>query len=76
MTNNLWRRAKHKPTEVEFREVQPVMFFGAIAKGEEILTRDGALRGFVGEDYIIKGVEGEVYPIKKTIFEKTYDIID
>lgn len=27
-------------------------------------------------DYIIKGVEGEFYPIKKEIFEKTYEIIN
>lgn len=27
-------------------------------------------------DYIIKGVNGEFYPCKPDIFEKTYDIID
>jgi hypothetical protein len=26
-------------------------------------------------DWIVKGVEGEVYAIKNAIFEKTYDII-
>lgn len=26
-------------------------------------------------DYIIKGVQGEFYPCKQDIFEKTYDII-
>lgn len=24
------------------------------------------------EDYLIKGIEGELYPCKKEIFEKTY----
>ena len=27
-------------------------------------------------DYIVKGVNGEFYPCKPEIFEKTYDIID
>ena len=27
-------------------------------------------------DYIIKGVNGEFYPCKPDIFEKTYDIVD
>jgi len=26
-----------------------------------------------GNDVIIKGVENEIYPCKKTIFNKTYD---
>lgn len=25
-------------------------------------------------DYIIRGVEGEIYPCKPDIFEKTYDV--
>jgi len=27
-------------------------------------------------DWIVKGVEGEYYPCKPSIFEKTYEIID
>ena len=27
-------------------------------------------------DYIIKGVNGELYPCKPDIFEKTYDIVE
>ena len=30
----------------------------------------------VENDYIIKGVNGEFYPCKPDIFEKTYEIID
>lgn len=26
-------------------------------------------------DYLIKGVKGELYPCKKSIFEETYDIV-
>ncbi|NTF67708.1 hypothetical protein [Rhizobium rhizogenes] len=34
---------------------------------EELLVSDG--------DFIIQGVEGELYPCKSTIFEKTYDLV-
>lgn len=36
----------------------------------------GTLEGdmlFHGGDYVIKGVEGELYPCRKDIFEKTYE---
>ena len=38
----------------------------------EIKTLEGIMRGNCG-DYIIKGVEGEIYPCKPEIFEKTYE---
>lgn len=39
-----------------------------------IKTLEGWMRVSVG-DYVIKGVNGEFYPCKPDIFEKTYDII-
>ena len=39
-----------------------------------IETLEGWMRVSVG-DYVIKGVNGEFYPCKPDIFEKTYDII-
>lgn len=33
---------------------------------------EGELRASIG-DYIIKGVKGEYYPVKKEIFEATYE---
>ena len=39
----------------------------------EIKTLEGIMRGNCG-DYIIKGVQGEVYPCKPDIFEMTYEI--
>ena len=39
-----------------------------------IETLEGTMRAQQG-DYIIKGVNGEFYPCKPDIFEKTYDII-
>ena len=41
-------------------------------KGLEITTLEGGLLASWG-DYIIKGVNGEFYPCKPDIFEKTYE---
>ena len=38
----------------------------------EIKTLEGVMIAHCG-DYIIKGVNGEIYPCKAEIFEKTYD---
>lgn len=40
-----------------------------------IKTLEGTMLASVG-DYIIKGVNGEYYPCKPDIFEKTYDIVN
>ena len=40
----------------------------------EIKTLEGIMRGNCG-DYIIKGVQGEVYPCKPDIFEMTYELV-
>ena len=40
----------------------------------EVDTLEGTHQGKAG-DYLMKGIDGELYPIKKDIFEKTYDII-
>lgn len=41
----------------------------------EIETPEGTMIARAG-DYIIKGINGEIYPCKADIFEKTYEIID
>lgn len=38
-------------------------------------TLEGQMKANLG-DYIIKGVEGEYYPCRQDIFEKTYDKVD
>lgn len=40
-----------------------------------IRTLEGNMRGEYG-DYIIKGVNGEIYPCKPDIFEKTYEKVE
>ena len=44
-------------------------------KGLKIFTLEGVEKPRIG-DYIIKGVEGEVYPCKASIFEKTYEVVE
>jgi hypothetical protein len=39
----------------------------------KITTLEGTMTADIG-DYIIKGVNGEFYPCKPDIFEKTYDL--
>lgn len=45
---------------------------GPIKEVELIETLEGVMRADVG-DYIITGVNGERYPCKPDIFEKTYE---
>lgn len=40
----------------------------------EIKTLEGTMVANSG-DYIIRGVQGEIYPCKPDIFEATYDIV-
>jgi hypothetical protein len=43
--------------------------------GVFIHTLEGRMLAVTG-DYIIKGVNGEFYPCKPNIFEKTYDLVE
>lgn len=55
-----------KPVQVEFREVR---------KDEKsIATLEGNLYCNRDKHFIIKGVNGEEYPIEKDIFYKTYEV--
>ena len=40
-----------------------------------IETLEGDMKAGFG-DYIVKGVQGEVYPIKADIFEATYEVVN
>lgn len=62
-----WKKCRKKPVVVEFREPH--------SREERIYTREGVLSAFKKKDYVIKGVEGEIYPINKKIFKKTYEVI-
>jgi len=62
-----WKLARKKPLIVRFREVN--------GETEVIKTLEGELTAVKGRDFIIEGVNGELYPIAKHIFFKTYDIV-
>lgn len=40
----------------------------------QIMTLEGVMTAR-NKDYIVKGVEGEFYPVAPAIFEKTYEVI-
>lgn len=65
---NMWKKCRKKPIVVEFREVQ--------GEKEVIVTREGVLTAYRGKDFIIKGIRGEIYPIGKDIFHKSYDVLE
>lgn len=60
-------RARKKPVEISYRMAEE--------GGEDIKTLEGTMRASEG-DYIITGVNGEKYPCKPDIFQKTYDVIE
>lgn len=64
-TINGWKDCWKKPVKVQYKE---------IIKTEEIRTREGKFYGYVGQDVLLKGVKGEVYPCKKEIFAQTYSL--
>ena len=54
---------------------RPIRRVGEGCKFLEIETLEGNMTANPG-DYIIKGVEGELYPCKPDIFEKTYELVE
>ncbi len=60
------KKYRKKPVIVEAYQTE-VEFF--------IKTLEGVMLASVG-DYIITGVNGEQYPCKPDIFEKTYEPVD
>lgn len=61
-----WFRARKRPVVVNVRE--------PIDPPEEIHTREGTIVA-TEDDLVIRGVEGEIYPIGREIFAKTYDVV-
>lgn len=58
--------AKKKPVIIEAYKTEVEI---------DIPTLEGVMHANIG-DWIITGVNGEQYPCKPDIFEKTYDIIE
>lgn len=68
-SNNLsqlnFKTAMKKPIPIRCAQIDDVF---------EVETMEGTLRGKKG-DWLMVGVNGEVYPCDREIFEKTYQII-
>lgn len=71
------------------QEEDPIWIVEAIKKGEVLVkkeeidgniylvinTLEGAMVANVG-DYVIRGIQGEIYPCKPDIFEATYERVE
>lgn len=60
------RKYRKKPVVIEAYQTDTEMI---------IHTLEGDMLASVG-DYIITGVDGEQYPCKPNIFEKTYELVE
>ncbi len=60
----------------QFMSNEPLIFPQVLEEREkiEIETLEGTMTASRG-DWIIKGVNGEFYPCKPDIFEKTYEVV-
>ncbi len=64
------------PTETHFYRKKPILIKAyQTTKEIRIATLEGTMTANIG-DYIITGVDGEQYPCKKSIFEKTYELVE
>jgi len=60
-----FKQYQKKPVIVEAYQTSEVV---------EIETLEGVMRADIG-DYIIKGIQGELYPCKPDIFIETYEVV-
>ncbi len=61
-----WRACRKKPVVVHVRDAVP---------GEEVFTREG-LTLAKDDDLVMRGIDGELYPIGRDLFARTYDLLD
>lgn len=84
------KKARKKPVEIEFMQfkgmgnvdeieawtnLKAVCDYGNDGKAMCIDTLEGVMTASLG-DYIVKGINGEFYPVKPDIFEKTYEVVE
>lgn len=60
---------------MKFRKKPIVVEAYQLTDEKEIHTREGTVKGYPG-DWIITGIQGEIYPCGKEIFEQTYEPAD
>lgn len=77
MPANMKRFKKNEVPDLPFQQaVKKPIPVRCIQIGEafEVETMEGVLRGKAG-DWLMVGIHGEMYPIDREIFEKTYKLI-
>lgn len=62
----IFKKYKKKPVIIEAYQTDVEL---------TIDTLEGTMKANVG-DWVIKGIEGEMYPCKPSIFEQTYELVD
>lgn len=63
---NWWRKARDRDEIKIHRSKEGHVWY-------TIKTLEGEMRADLGQHYIIQGVQGEIYPCRKDIFEETYE---
>jgi len=76
----IWGMARKKPITVDYRDPIPNGYAVSDLKEgsirvEWIKTLEGRIYAIPGRDYVIRGVSGELYPIKINIFNETFEIL-
>ncbi len=69
---------RKKAEKLEFKQaIKKPIPVGCIKMDEdfEVETMEGIMRGKKG-DWLMRGIEGELYPCDAEIFEKTYILLD
>ena len=68
-----YRKILHDVEAIQILEQTPSIF-NLIKFGDYwiINTLEGEMKAKYG-DYLVRGIEGEYYPVKKSIFEKSYE---
>lgn len=61
-------------SEEEIIEFLGDLYFEFDEYGVDIPTLEGVMHASVG-DWIIRGVQGEMYPVKPAIFAATYEVV-
>jgi hypothetical protein len=63
-----WKCARKKPVIIHFRE--------PVEEKELILSLEGWQQAIRGIHFVVCGVKGELYVIRKDIFAETYEVFD
>ena len=68
-----YRKIPHVVEAVQIsRGVEHDEIYSYLDSHWQVWTHEGVMNASYG-DYLVKGIEGEYYPVKKSIFEASYE---